>query len=143
MDAEINATGQGAETKEVRGEKLATVTANSVSLADSQVNQLQAVDVVMSRGGIGRGQAAAIQITEGGIGLAQGQAITVSNGGVGLLLAREATVNDGSVAFMLAGKLSGNPKIGFDLRAGAVMGLVMGIIVVLFQLFRGRGACCE
>jgi hypothetical protein len=148
MDEEMNLSTQAGDTaagaaatdeaKEVQGGKLESVTAKTVTLSQTTVNKLQAVDVQMSNGGVGRAEAVNIQVTEGGIGMAQGQAISVSNGGVGFMLAREATVNDGNVGFMFALKLSGNPKIGFDMRAGAVMGLVFGIVVGLFRLLQGR-----
>jgi hypothetical protein len=151
MDEELNVTAAqpggtpatAAGEQKVQAARLDSVTANTITMTDTQVNQLQAVDVQMSGGGAGRVQAANIQVTEGGIGMAQGQAVGVSNGGVGFMVAREVTVTDGSVGFMAALRLDGNPKIGFDMRAGAIMGLVFGIVVGLFRLLGNRRKCCE
>jgi hypothetical protein len=53
-------------------------------------------------------------------------------------VAQRVEVNGGSVAFLAAGEVSGDAKILIDVRAAAVFGLVVGVVVGLFKLLAGR-----
>jgi hypothetical protein len=57
---------------------------------------------------------------------------------VGAVLAQRVEVSGGSVAFLAAGEVSGDAKILFDMRAAAVFGLAVGLVLGLFKVLMGR-----
>jgi len=120
------------------GAALDAVTAETITMNGGGIRQANAVTINLNDGGIAQAQAGAINVSDGGIALAKGDTISVSNGGIAAAVAQRAEVNGGSVAFLAAGEVSGDAKILIDMRAAAVFGLVVGVVVGLFKLLAGR-----
>jgi|GEM_PF-2625592 len=110
------------------------VQADTVNLSGT-VNDVQARQINVDRGGIGRAQGGTmtVSVSQGGIGAlsARYADVTIARGGIGALAAQEANVHDTSVAALAANKviLSGNARVLFDLRAGVLTGLIAGAVL--------------
>ena len=117
--------------------------ADTVNLT-GRVGAVQAREIHVERGGIGRAEAEAmtVSVTQGGIGAvaARHADITVEQGGIGALAAEEATIHDAPIAALAATKvnLSGNARVLFDLRAGIVAGLIAGVLLGAANALRHR-----
>lgn len=109
------------------------VKADTVNLTGA-VQRVEARVVNVKEGGIGalKGEVVTVTVEEGGIGaLAARRADVTINGkgGIGALAAQEVAVTNGSVSVLAAMRVTGNPKVMFDLRAGVLAGLIAGAIV--------------
>lgn len=72
------------------------------TIRDGSAALVNARNVDVSRGGIGRARATDIAVSQGGIGLAQGDRISVEMGGVGAALAGDLRVTQGGVGTVVA-----------------------------------------
>jgi hypothetical protein len=119
------------------------VKADTVNLTGS-VQQVQARLVNVQQGGIGsvKAEELTVSVKQGGIGAMAANRIdaTVSEGGIGAMAAKEATLNNSNVSVVAALKITGNPRVLFDLRAGLLAGVVAGATfgLVNFILRGGR-----
>jgi hypothetical protein len=141
MNDEKQAQAEGAATNAEQtydGATLDSVTAETITMNGGSIRQANAVTINLNDGGIAQAQAGTITVNDGGIALAKGDTISVSDGGIAAVMAQRAVVNGGSVAFLAAGEVSGDAKILIDMRAAAVFGVVVGLMVGLFKLLAGR-----
>lgn len=120
----------------------AETAAPEVVEATGSVQQITAQTVNLSDGGAGvvRGEHVTVSVTNGGIGMVQAQHATVdiTSGGLGVAIAQELTVQGGMISIAAAGKLGGDVKVMFDVRAGLLAGAVIGLILAAVKLFSSR-----
>jgi hypothetical protein len=117
------------------------ITANVVHFS-GKVGTINAQSVTVEGGGIGsvKGENATVNVKNGGVGavMASKADVSVQDGGVGSLMAREATVKGGNIAIAMVGRISGDVRIGFDMRAGLLAGIAAGLVMAAFRLITGR-----
>jgi hypothetical protein len=75
---------------------------DAVSIREAGAQVVNATNVDVSRGGIGRAQAVDIAVSQGGIGLARGDRVSVEMGGIGAAIGGEVRVTQGAVGSVLA-----------------------------------------
>jgi len=119
IDAATKATVQDADTVHITG----------------NAGDVHARMVTVTNGGVARAtsEALTLNVRNGGVGAAAAGSFDalLENSGVGAVAARSATIKGGRVAVMAAGSvtLSEGARVLFDMRAGAVAGLVTGIVL--------------
>jgi hypothetical protein len=127
---------------------VAPVQADTVNITGN-AGDVQARLVNVDHGGIAQVRAEALTVTvkNSGIGAAAAGTFdaTLENSGIGALAARKAEIKGGSIAVLAAAQveLKDNARVMFDLRAGALAGVVagslFGIIYGVMRLLLGRG----
>ena len=114
----------------------------------ASVQQVTANTVNLSNGGAGvvKGDHVTVSVKQGGVGAVQaGRAdISVTEGGIGAVMAQELKLNNTVVSVAIAGRISGESKIMFDMRAGLIAGLVIGAVIAAIKaLTMLRKAPCK
>lgn len=123
--------------------------------------ELVKADTVNIEGGAQRVEARVVNVKQGGIGALKGEVLTVSveqggigacaarradvnigaNSGIGAIAAQEVALTNGNVSVLAALRVSGNPKVMFDLRAGLLAGLVAGAIFAVVDVVAKQLMC--
>lgn len=88
------------ETSSARGDGITRL--ESASIREAGAQEVNAVNVDVSRGGIGRARAVDIAVSQGGIGMARGDRVSVEMGAIGAALGGEVRVTQGAVGSVLA-----------------------------------------
>jgi hypothetical protein len=110
------------------------VEADTVTVT-GQVNEVRARVVNVDKGGIARLQAEEVTITlkNGGIGAVAAKSLTATleGSGIGAIAARKAEVKGGAISMLAATnvELKDGAKVYFDLRAGALAGVIAGSLI--------------
>jgi hypothetical protein len=121
-----NPEAVNAEVVNAQGQ-IGTVTAQTVNVRDGAVANV-------------RGENVHVTVTNGGVGAVMGTTVQaeVGNGGVGAVMAQEATIKGSQVGFVAALRISGDARIAFDMRAGLIAGVAIGLVLAAFRALLGR-----
>jgi hypothetical protein len=114
------------------------IVADSVCLHQAGVRRLEARQASLEQSGITIATADRIEINQGGIMLARGQEVAIKEGGAFLVAAEEAQVTGASVVLLAAREVSGDVRVLMDIKAAAVVGLVVGLVAGFVRLLAGR-----
>jgi hypothetical protein len=116
------------------------VEADTVNVSGA-VSEVRARVVNVERGGISmlRAEDLTTTLKNSGIGAAAVGSLnaTLENSGIGALAARKAEVKGGAISVLAAAnvELKDGAKVYFDLRAGALAGLIMGVVIATLTGF--------
>ncbi len=95
----------------------------------------RAEEITVEQGGINRAEAQVIHVRDGGIVIAQAQEINLTDGGAVVMAAEKAHIQDSGVIFLASSEVTGeNVTVLFDVRAAAILALLIGAIGVLYKL---------
>jgi len=72
-----------------------------------------------------------IDIKDGGAALITGDTLNIRDGGALVMAANRAVLNDSGALFLLAKEVCGNGRIIFDVKAAALFGVIVGLILAL------------
>jgi hypothetical protein len=120
-----------------------TVSAEVVTISGkADVVNAQTVNINGGRVRMLRGDTVKADVKNGGVGAVIGNTadVDVADGGVGFVGAKQATVKSQAIGFVMAWnlKIEGDAKIGFDMRAGLVAGIAIGLVMAALRLLQGR-----
>jgi hypothetical protein len=93
------------DVKSLRGAGASIVNARNVDVHQGGIGRVEAVDVAVSQGGIGFARGDRVSVEMGGIGAALGGDVRVTQGGVNMILARDVTVEQAGVRTMIANNI--------------------------------------
>ena len=67
-----------------------------------------------------------------------GETVNVQEGGAGVVLARHVDLKDGTIVFLAAKEISGEARVMIDVKAAAVIAVVLGLFLVGLRILLGR-----
>jgi hypothetical protein len=115
-----------------------TVIADTVTVQEGAVQNVEAETVTVQQGAILHAQADAIEIQEGAVGVVQSETVTIHEGAVGVAVGERVEVGQGAVIFAAAQEIGGEAQVMIDVKAALVLGAVMGIVSGLVRALLGR-----
>ncbi len=110
-----------------------------VSITDGGAGIIKGKSVTITDGGAFIISGESVEITDGGAVFIVGETVRIHQGGGLTIIANQAELTEGSTAvFLVAKNASGQAKIGIDINAAVVFGLIVGAMLVAFKLLVGR-----
>jgi hypothetical protein len=106
--------------------------------SDAPTNQIVGETINIQEGGAALIKGNTVNIKEGGAALIVGQTVSIEEGGSGILVAEQVELKKANVVLLAAKNVSGEANVFVDLKAAALFGLVVGLIIVAFKRFIGR-----